>query len=98
MSFTLVLFGLFRCEQPCVVFYVVLLLGVLCFCVLVPFVRFSGLIFTLVRSDMWVYSAVRCAVCCIMLWDDNCGIRYNFVYAIFCYLLHWELMSAGIYY
>ena len=44
------------------------------------FVRFSGLFFTVVRSDMWVYSAVLRAVFCIMLWDDNCVIRYKFVH------------------
>ena len=88
MSFSLVLFGLFRCVQPDAVFFAVLLLGVLCFSVLVP----------VVRSDMRVYSAVLCAVFGIILWDDNCVIRYKFVYAIFCDLLHWELMSAGIYY
>ena len=61
---------LFRCVQPDAVFFAVLLLGVLCFSVLVP----------VVCSYMRVYSAVLCAVFLIMLWDDNCVIRYKFVH------------------
>ena len=74
--------------------------SVLCFSVLIPqFCAISGLSFTVVCCNVRCGSVVLCYVLiCIMLWDDDFVIRYDLVCTIFCDLLHWEMLSAVIYY
>ena len=55
---------------------------------------FSGLFFDVICCDLWVCSAVLCAVLLrIMQWDDVRVVSYDFVCTIIC-----DLLSAMIYY